>query len=160
MARTGHTKGAFYGHFKSKEELFFHVLDYQIQQTQGWTDVPIQYSPADTTLEEVIRLTVVNLAEKLQGVDNWIVILVDFYLQTKHHPEYSEKLKEKYGLWISEISTLVRVLQVRGWVSQDKDIHLTSMQVIALNEGYTIFSILFGGVNDQALVQGLVRLLS
>jgi len=160
VARTGHTKGAFYGHFKSKEELFFHVLDYQNQQTQGWTDVPKQYSPADTTLEEIIRLTVANLAKKLQGIDNWIVVLIDFYLQTKHHPEYHERLKAKYGLWISEISTLVRVLQEQGWVSPDKDVHLTAMQVIALNEGYTIFSTLFGGENDQALIQGLVRLLS
>jgi AcrR family transcriptional regulator len=160
VERTGHTKGAFYGHFKSKEEFFFHVLDYQMQMTTGWADVPKRYNPADTTLEEVLAITLKNLARLLQGVDNWIVVLVDFYLQTKHRPEYSDRLKEQFGKWVVGIETFVKALQEGGWVSRDKDSRLIAMQIIAFNEGYTIFATLFGGSNEQALVQGLVKLLS
>jgi AcrR family transcriptional regulator len=160
VACTGHTKGAFYGHFKSKEELFFHVLDFQIQMTAGWTDIPKQFSPVNTTLEEVLKITLTNLAQKLKEIDNWIVVLVDFYWQTKHLPEYHEKLKEKYHEWVAGIEILVKVLQERGWVSQQQDTHQIAMQVIAFNEGFTIFSVLIGSVNEQALIQGLVKLLS
>lgn len=157
---TGYTKGAFYGHFKSKEELFIHILDYQFQMTNGWTDVPKAYSPADTTLEEVLVLTMTRLTEMLKGVDNWIIVLVDFYLHTKNSPEYQEKLREKYREWVDGIEQLIRVLQEGGWVSKDKDAGLISKQVIALNEGYTIFSRLFGGSYPQALTQGLVKLMA
>jgi AcrR family transcriptional regulator len=159
VTRTGHTQGAFYGHFKSKEELFFHILEYQFQLTRGWTDAPKAYSPADTTLEEVITITLMRLSQMLKGVDNWIVVLVDFYLQTKHHPEYHDKLKEKYREWVAGIETFVSVLQEQGWVSKEKDSRLIAMQVISFNEGYTIFSHLFGGSDPQALTQGLVKLM-
>ncbi|CAI6084953.1 TetR/AcrR family transcriptional regulator [Cohnella sp. JJ-181] len=160
VARTGHTKGAFYGHFKSKEELFFDVLDYQIQLTSGWTDVPKQYDSSDTTLEEVIKHTLSNLAHQLKEIDNWIIVLVDFYLQTKHIPEYHEKLMAKYRDWVSGIEMLVKVLQEGGWVSRDKDTQSIAMQVIAFNEGFTIFSKLFGSSNEDTLIQGLVKLMS
>lgn len=157
---TGHTKGAFYGHFKSKEEFFIHILDYQFQITDGWTDVPKGYSPADTTLEEVLAITMRRLTEKLHGVDNWIIVLVDFYLQTKDNPAYQEQLRKKYREWVEGIETLIRVLQEGGWVSREKDASLISKQVIAFNEGYTIFARLFGGSYPQALTQGLVKLMA
>ncbi|RED52832.1 TetR/AcrR family transcriptional regulator [Cohnella lupini] len=160
VERTGHTKGAFYGHFKSKEELFFHILDYQFQITSGWTDIPKEYSPSDTTLEEVITITLTRLSQMQKGVDNWIVVLTDFYLQTKHLPEYQEKLTEKYRQWVAGIEKLIVVLQEQGWIPRDKDPHIIAVQVIAFNEGYTIFSSLFGGSNAEALIQGLVKLMS
>lgn len=159
VARTGHTKGAFYGHFDSKEQLFFHILDYQFEITKGWSKVPLDYSPANTSLEEVITLTLTRLGQML-NVDNWIVVLADFYHQVKQHPEYQEKLKEKYREWVAGIEDLVAVLQEKGWISKDKDTHMIAVQVIAFNEGYTLFSTLFGGSNPQALIQGLVKLMS
>jgi AcrR family transcriptional regulator len=160
VERTGHTKGAFYGHFKSKEELFIHLMDYQFEITRGWTDVPKEYSPAETTLEEVIAITLTRLGQMLKGKENWIVVLVDFYLQTKHDPVYSVKLKDKYREWVAGIETLVVVLQEQGWISKDKDARQTAMQIIAFNEGFTIFSLLFGGSNPQAHFQGLIKLMS
>ncbi|MGO4547978.1 TetR family transcriptional regulator [Paenibacillus sp. 2TAB23] len=103
VARTGHTKGAFYGHFTNKEQLFMHVLDYQLQLTNGWTDIPKQYSPADTTLEEVLSITLTSLGQMVKGVDKWIVVLIDFYQQTKHDSEIHGMLKGKYRKWIAGI---------------------------------------------------------
>lgn len=160
VERTGHTKGAFYGHFTSKEELFLHILDYQQQLTAGWTDVPKEYSPSNTTLEEVLTITISRLGEMLKGVDNWIVVLVDFAQQTKHIPELQDKLKEKYQEWVAGIENLIRVLQEQGWVSKEKDIHTIAVQVIAFNEGATIFSHLFGANHGQAYIQGLVKIIS
>jgi AcrR family transcriptional regulator len=157
---TGHTKGAFYVHFKSKEQLFLHVLDYQMQVTNGWTDVPKEYSPEDTTLEEVITIVLTRLGEMLKGVDNWIVVLTDFYQQTKADPIIQSALKQKYREWVEGIEKLIVVLQEKGWISPDKDSVLIARQVIAFNEGYTLFSVLFGGTDAKVLIQGLVKLMS
>ncbi|WP_165822377.1 TetR/AcrR family transcriptional regulator [Paenibacillus montanisoli] len=160
VARTGHTKGAFYGHFESKEQLFLEILDYQLQLTTGWTDVPKAYSPAHTTLEEVLMITLKRLGEMMKGVTNWIVVLTDFYQSTRQNPEVQRKLKEKYREWVAGIVILIRVLQERGWISEDKDVHRIAVQVIALNEGYIIYSHLFDGADSRAHLSGLVKLMT
>ncbi|QMV41909.1 TetR/AcrR family transcriptional regulator [Cohnella cholangitidis] len=160
VAQTGHTNGAFYVHFKTKEQLFLQVLEYQMQITSGWTDVPKAYSPTDTTLEEVVTITLTRLAEMLQGVDNWIVVLADFYQYTKEKPEIQGLLREKYQDWVFGIEQFIRVLQTHGWISKDKDPILTAKQVIAFNEGFTVFSKLFGETDTKALIQGLVKLMT
>ncbi|TMV48361.1 TetR/AcrR family transcriptional regulator [Paenibacillus mesophilus] len=157
---TGHTKGAFYVHFKSKEQLFLHVLDYQMQITNGWTDVPKEYSPEDTTLEKIITIVLTRLGQMLKEVDNWIVVLADFYQQTKGDPVIQSALKQKYREWVGGIEKLIVVLQEQGWITPDKDPVLIARQVIAFNEGYTLFSVLFGGTDAKVLIQGLVKLMS
>jgi AcrR family transcriptional regulator len=159
VARTGHTNGAFYVHFRTKEELFLQVLDYQLVITNGWSDVPKEYSPVNTTLEEVIGITLTRLGDMLLGVDNWIVALIDFYQQTKQDPDIQDAFKAKYRLWIAGIENLVLNLQLQGWIEKDRDVRQIAMQVIAYNEGYAIFSALFGGTDPQVLVQGLVKLM-
>jgi hypothetical protein len=69
-------------------------------------------------------------------------------------------LKKKYREWVVGIESLVIVLQEQGWLSRDKDTHRIAMQIIAFNEGFTINSVLFGGFDEQALIQGLVKLLA
>jgi AcrR family transcriptional regulator len=160
VERTGHTKGAFYGHFESKEQLFMHVLEYQIQLTNGWWNIPKEFNPAGTTLEEVITYTLTRLSEMLKGIDNWIVVLVDFYQQSKHDSVIQSLLMEKYREWVAGIKALVIVLQDLGWIPQNKDAQLIAKQVIAFNEGYTIFSVLFGDRDPQVLIKGLIKLMT
>ncbi|SDD51248.1 transcriptional regulator, TetR family [Paenibacillus sp. UNCCL117] len=159
VARTGHTNGAFYVHFRTKEQLFLQVLDYQLEITEGWSDVPKAYSPTTTTLEEVIVITLTNLGNKLMGVENWIVALADFYQQTKRDPDILSAFRAKYGQWIAGIENLVRNLQGQGWIEKERDSRLIAMQIIAFNEGYSVISALFGQADHRVLVQGLVKLL-
>ncbi|MGO4547977.1 hypothetical protein AB4Z29_24585 [Paenibacillus sp. 2TAB23] len=51
-------------------------------------------------------------------------------------------------------------LQEKGWIPPDKDPHVIAIQVIAFNEGYTIFSLLFEGTNPGAHINGLVKLMA
>ncbi|WP_181909640.1 TetR/AcrR family transcriptional regulator [Paenibacillus taihuensis] len=157
--QTGQTKGAFYGYFASKEELFKHVLEYQMELTRGWTDVPRKYNPANTTLEEVLTYTLIGLSEMLKDCPDWIMVLVDFYQQTKHDKEMQDMLKNKYREWVIGIEQLIIVLKEQGFISKDQETRMTAIQIIAFNEGFTINSVLFGGFNLQALIQGLVKLL-
>lgn len=159
VAPTGHTNGAFYVHFQSKEQLFLEVLDYQFEITAGWSDVPKEYSPANTTLEEVIVITVTRLANMLMGINNWIVALVDFYQQTKHNPEIQAPFQAKYGQWIAGIENLVRNLQIQGWIDGEQDPRPIAMQIISFNEGYAVMSALFGRGDPETFIQGMVKLL-
>ncbi len=110
VERTRHTKGAFYGHFETKEQLFMHILDYQFQLTSGWTDIPKQYDPAETTLEEVLTATLMGLGQMLKDCPNWILVLVDFYHTAKQDPKAHVMFKEKYREWVTGIKNLILIL--------------------------------------------------
>ncbi len=163
VALSGHTRGAFYTHFKSKEEMFLHILDYRQQLSGGWTETPKQYRPETTTLEEVITMSVLKLQEMLKGSENfqnWILVLVDFYLQTKHDPEMRNVLKNKYQEWVAGIERFVDTLKEQGWVSPDKDSRRIAQHILAYNDGFSVNSVLFEGPDPRSYIQGLVRLLS
>lgn len=160
---TGQTNGAFYGHFESKEQLFLHILEYRQQLSTGWTETPKQYRPETTTLEEVITISVMRLQDMLKGNENfqnWILVLVDFYLQTKQNPEMRSILEKKYLEWVAGIESFIDALKEQGWVSQDKDSHQLAKQILAYNDGISMNSVLFGGPDPQSYIQGLVKLLS
>ncbi|WP_308638001.1 TetR/AcrR family transcriptional regulator [Paenibacillus silvisoli] len=160
VEQTGQTKGAFYGHFESKEQLFMHILNDQVDMTAGWTDIPKQFNPAETTLEEVMRATLTGLASMLASCPNWILVLVDFYQHSKHDPVMNGMLKDKYREWVAGVETLVIVLKEKGWISHNKDTRRIAMQIIAFNEGFIVSSVLFDGFDEQALIEGLVKLLA
>lgn len=160
VARTGQTHGAFYGHFASKEELFQHILDYQFQLTQGWTDIPESFHPNEYTLEEVMTFILTRLSGMLQGVDNWVLALVDFYHHAKVDPAILEMFKEKYRQWVEGIERLVVELQERGWISRDKDPYRIAKQVIAFHEGFAIFAVFSDDRDAQTHLEGLVKLMT
>lgn len=160
---TGQTNGAFYGHFESKEQLFLHILDYRQQLSDGWTETPKQYRPENATLEEVVAISVAKLQEMLKGSENfqnWILVLVDFYLQTKRNPEMQKVLKEKYLEWVAGIERFIDALKEQGWVSPEKDSHRIAKQVLAYNDGISMNAVLFEGPDPKSYIQGLVNLLS
>jgi len=163
VALTGQTNGAFYAHFASKEQIFLHILDYRKELSDGWTETPRQYRPEDTTLEEVVTISVLKLQETLKGYDNfqnWILVLVDFYLQTKRNPEMQTVLQEKYREWMAGIERFVDVLKEQGWVSPEKDSRGIAKQILAYNDGFSMNAVLFEGLAPATYIQGLVKLLS
>lgn len=160
VARTGHTQGAFYGHFASKEEFFPHVLAYQQQRTRGWSEIPGDCTPANTTLEEILTMVVTRLGQTLPGFDRWILVLVDFYQNTHHDPKARSLLETKYREWVDGIVELVETLKARGWVILEKDARQVARQIIAFNEGCNVFAALAGEADLPTLIQGLVKLLS
>ena len=135
VTRTGHTEGAFYGHFENKQQVFQHVLAYRQELTHGWTQTLRDYDPSDTTLGEALAIVVTRLGDMLPGANEWILVLVDFYQQTKHDPDTHRLLTTKYEQWIDGIEELVQALQEQGWVARDRDARQIARQIIAFNEG-------------------------
>jgi len=156
--RAGHTKGAFYFHFNTKEELFFHILKFRSQLRRGWTEIPRNYISSTTTLEEVILMTLLELERMLQDERKWFMVMTDFYIQTQRDPESRNRLREHYGAWVTEIATFVDVLKDGGWIAYDKDSRRIAEQIWAFSEGYSATTILFGEFDMDTLLHGLVKL--
>ncbi len=85
---TGHTRGAFYAHFGSKEDLFFALLEQQAYEHQ--TEIQRLLSPINDGKEKLraIREYYVTKA----GDRRWSMLMLEFKLFAARHPKIRAKL--------------------------------------------------------------------
>ncbi|GIQ71382.1 TetR/AcrR family transcriptional regulator [Xylanibacillus composti] len=159
VKRAGFTRGAFYFHFKTKEEVFFRILELRASLRSGWTEVPRQYRVEETTLEQVLAKCLHELESRMKDQRKWFMVLIDFYMQTKEDPEARSKLREHYRAWIVEIAEFVDVLKEGGWISKDTDSRQVAAQMWAFAEGYSATTFLFGEFDPDTLLSGFMKLL-
>lgn len=81
----GRTKGAIYGHFKSKEEIFIALL---IEHRQEYREKLAHSLSGDVNRNiELMRKFVIDLAED----KDWALLQLEFKLFTLRHPEAKER---------------------------------------------------------------------
>jgi AcrR family transcriptional regulator len=158
-AATGHTSGAFYFHFESKQDFFLHVLRHRERLRAGWQDAVLELDPTMTTLDEVIASTLRDLGERMGGVSPWTPVMVDFHFQTKNDPQVREILRAVYDRWLEELEAFVDGLERQGWIAADRDSRELAVQLLSLVEGGLTHGAIFGGLDQAALVRGCLKLL-
>jgi len=159
VRQAGFSKGAFYFHFKSKEDFFMQITAYRTRARGNWTDTPRRYSPADTSLAEVLRTAFLELNEKTQGTQGWMMVLTDFYQQTKHNTEIRDQFEAYYSQWIDEISLLVNALKSQGYVSAEKDARLAAEQIYMLSDGFLVHHAIYRAKNMDAMILAFMAIL-
>jgi len=87
----GRTKGAIYGHFKSKEDIFMALLtdhrrEYR-ERLQSLFSVDVNQNL------ELMRKFLIELVED----DDWALLQLEFKLFTLRHPETKERYQNLYG---------------------------------------------------------------
>lgn len=158
--RAGFSRGAFYFHFKTKEEVFFQALEMRTGLRDGWLETPRCYSSQDTTLEQLLSVCIFELERSQADDRTWFMVMIDFYLQTKSDPHIRSKLKAYYQSWIAEIAEFVDVLKEGGWVASDRNSVQIAAQMWAFAEGYAATTVLFDEFDPSTLLTGFVKLLN
>jgi AcrR family transcriptional regulator len=86
----GRTKGAIYGHFKSKEEIFLALIE---DHRQEYREKIQRLISSDVKRNiAVMRQFVIDLAED----DDWALLLLEFKMFTLRHPETKERFQSFY----------------------------------------------------------------
>jgi TetR/AcrR family transcriptional repressor of nem operon len=159
VAGTGYSSGAFYFHFPNKTECFWHVVERREQLRGDWSGLLDGLEPATTSLEEVLARVFAYFAEALDGLNGWILVMVDFHQQHRDDPVVQARLAEIYARWHGELDRFVGALQSAGWVAADRDPALLATQLFAAAEGMTAHASLYGAPAQDALIDMLVRIL-
>jgi AcrR family transcriptional regulator len=87
----GRTKGAIYGHFKSKEEIFLALIADHRREYRERVERLIS-SDVNRNVA-VIRQFVIDLVEE----DDWALLLLEFKMFTLRHPETKERFQGLYA---------------------------------------------------------------
>jgi AcrR family transcriptional regulator len=161
VSDAGYTSGAFYFHFANKAECFWHVIDARERQRGDWTRLLDGLDPAAVGLADVLARVFSSFAETLQGLNDWILVMVDFRQQHRDDPEVGLRLREIYARWHDELARFVVALGRGGWIPAETDAALVATEAFAFAEGLTTHVRLYD-IDEvtarKALIGGLVRL--
>lgn len=96
----GRTKGAIYGHFKSKEEIFLALIADHRQEYRERIERLISRD-VDRNIA-VIRQFVIGLVEE----NDWALLLLEFKMFTLRHPETKERFQSLYEPFTSSMEEM------------------------------------------------------
>lgn len=139
VAAIGYTKGAFYCHFNSKEELFLAIIDYRVAYQQ---EVFKSMVEVNTSLRKNIENFLTYMIQITQS-ENWIPLYIEFLAQSTKNEEVKRKMAKMYNDWREFLIVLIEKFQQAGLVPQALDKNFVAKLIIAI----------FDGFNIQALVE-------
>lgn len=91
-AETGYTRGAFYAHFKSKEDVFFALLEQQVKEhVQKIRALLERCSTVEERIETLRDYYVARVADR-----RWVMLMLEFKLFAVRHPNVRAKLAQTH----------------------------------------------------------------
>jgi AcrR family transcriptional regulator len=136
VREAGFSKGAFYVHFESKEDLFWEMLQERIDKQQELFRQAIDVDQSVEENEKRILQVVFASHEDPLGP----AVFLEFAAHGMRNPKVAERLSEMYGRWHSFVAETLTAGREMGLVRDDVDISLLASVIMAVMEGGMIQS--------------------
>ncbi len=135
----GHTRGALYAHFTSKEDLFLALLEQQIYQQLEKVQALVD---AESTSEAKLRSLRASYVTKL-GDPNWSMLMLEFKMFAVRHPRLRSRLASghraiKASNHLKGVGDLLNSRETDSKISRDgiRTILETVLQSLILQRAY------------------------
>ncbi|HUF54747.1 MAG TPA: TetR/AcrR family transcriptional regulator [Dehalococcoidia bacterium] len=137
VREAGFSKGAFYVHFESKEDLFWEILRERIEANQRQLRETIE--PGLDVVEAERRiLTTLFDARKTEPLGP--AVYYEFVAHAMRNDKVRERLAEFYASWHAFVVETLRLGRESGMVRDDVDLELQASALMATFEGALIQS--------------------
>jgi len=158
VGEAGFSKGAFYVHFESKEDLFWSKLEHRIANNQATFREAVDPSrPVAENLAAIIRAAF----NRNQREPLWGALFMEFAAHASRNPRVRDNLAEVYHSWRRLTIETLRLGQKIGVVRQDIDVELFASVLISVVEGTIIQArIAPDTVNPEETIEPLSHLLA
>jgi AcrR family transcriptional regulator len=126
---TGHTRGAFYAHFSSKEDLFFALLEQDAgERLRELGAVLEKYSSPQERLQALRKYYVARVSDR-----QWVLLTLEFKLFALRHPKLRARLARTHrrireSLKLEMISKLIPEL-MRG-ARQSRELRRVALEAV------------------------------
>ena len=154
VKEAGFSKGAFYVHFESKEDLFWAMLDERIAAMQEAFRRALDVEAPVVENERRLLTTIFDF-EKQQR--SWPALFMEFVAHAGRNDKVREQLSALYQRWHSFAVEILTQGQEAGRVRKDLDVAFMASVIIALIEGSIMQSRL---APDSARLDNMVEPLS
>jgi AcrR family transcriptional regulator len=144
MSEIGKTKGSFYTHFQSKEDLLYEVMETRLDREFGAIAEETLKKLTDDRCDvrEIIREMLGRVYQGSSGSDPalWAAATYQVFLMSRKNPVVREWLLEQYRAWEEFMSTVIRRGQELGQIRSDVDARVIGNLIIGVFQGYEIRS--------------------
>ncbi len=155
----GYTKGAFYVHFKNKQDFFFQLMDYQ-----GFFFESSESDQTDVAVSPDLRGTVAYWSRQVLNryiSSTWSLVFYDFYIQNRHDVAVQEYYRAYHKKWVADITRIIDGLKLMGWVSEEKSSHVLAVCCYDLITGSILHHHMCGEKADpEQTAEAIVAMLS
>jgi AcrR family transcriptional regulator len=144
MSEIGKTKGAFYTHFQSKEDLLYEVmrtrLDRKFGEIAQETLKKMKEEPCD--VREILLQMLEQVYQGSAGSDPvlWSSALYQVFLMHQKNPVVREWIQEQYRAWEEFMATVIQRGQELGQIRSDIEARVIGNLIIGAFQGYEIRS--------------------
>ncbi|MBN2910440.1 TetR/AcrR family transcriptional regulator [Polycladomyces sp. WAk] len=144
MSEIGKTKGAFYTHFQSKEDLLYEVMRTRLDRTFGEiaeeTLAKLKEEPCD--VREILRQMLRQVYQGSAGSDPalWSSAFYQVFLMHRKNPVVREWIQEQYRAWEAFMATVIQRGQELGQIRSDIEARVIGNLIIGVFQGYEIRS--------------------
>ncbi len=153
----GFSKGAFYVHFESKEDLFWAMLEGRIDYLQDAMRGAMDTTQSVADNQRRILEAIFALDKKDK---HWPALFVEFVAHAARNERVREKLNEMYQRWHRFSVEMLEEGRAAGRVRKDLDLDFIASVTMALIEGSLMQSRLAPeSVSLDKMVEPLARLL-
>ncbi len=129
VREAGYSKGAFYVHFRTKEEVFLALLD--AHGAAPLHDTPAQQPPPLESPQTVFQ-SLLDIAQRDHG---WSLMFYEFCAHAARNPVIAERLGRHFEGWRRDAAAALRRGQERGVVDPDLDVATAAAVLVAVAHG-------------------------
>jgi AcrR family transcriptional regulator len=137
VREAGFSKGAFYVHFESKEDLFWQMLEDRIAAQQETVRLAIDLDASVAENERRI-LEAAFAVEKQEPF--WPALFMEFAAHAGRNEKVRERLTALYERWHGFTAEMLRAGQKGGRIRSDLDIEFATSVLLAIMEGTIVQS--------------------
>ncbi len=158
VREAGFSKGAFYVHFESKDDLFWAMLEERISRQQEAFRHAVDY---DKSMDYNVR-TILSAVFGLLGEDPlWGSLFMEFHAHAARNEKVRRRLGAMYEGWRQLIVDILSISRETGRMRTDADLELMATVLVATVEGSIIQSHLAPeAIRLEEMVEPLTRTLS
>lgn len=132
VREAGFSKGAFYVHFESKEDLFWAMLEQRINLAQ---DAFRQSLKPGSGVAENLQAVLSRLFAFSAADPQWGAMFLEFIAHGARNEKVREKLARMYHSWRDVTVEALTLAQNSGTIRKDIDLDLIASALIAVVEG-------------------------
>jgi len=160
VAAAGYTKGAFYVHFKTKEQFILDLLKYRTISRSDMLSGLYELTRRNYSLEQIIHILIAQTVEHVSKTPEWIMVYVDFCNQAKHNEEAMEVYRKYYEDWIGSIQHFIILLMEHNYLPAETDAMEKAKMFYAYFDGCLLHSNLYREpLNSSVMTRAFVALL-
>lgn len=134
----GYSKGNFYRHWASKDDLFLEIIEHKLKEYRSTRDVKLREA---LSLEEALRI-IWDFLEDIVADRNWAKVFLEFTIQGARNKDLRKKLQQSQY----RLSEKIFARLVRPFVDKDFPAETIGALNTALFEGFLVHNVLETGV--------------